>query len=306
MLFCLPWSLELKTIVYIAGDGRSGSTLVELILANDSNTIAIGEGYRFWKRYEEGSSECGCGTLITSCELWKKVNARLHRIEEYSLSGHWAQIQYLLQFKNWRKIQDYLKTPEYSVFSQVVRDFYNSVFQYSGKSVILDSSKNIGWLHVLKALGIAEIKILHLERNPCEVMNSWKKKVKLPEYQKEVWMPRKSNITILKSLLKIKLGIRYFKNYSNYWFVSFEWVKTETPQFLEAVKEKFGLKIDSENLNRVFNHGIGGNPIRFLPRETIVIQNKPNSLEQLSTFDKICCKLFIWYTNLFFDSSHKE
>ena len=38
-------------IIYIAGDGRSGSTLLDSVLNNAEDSLSIGEFSRFWTRY---------------------------------------------------------------------------------------------------------------------------------------------------------------------------------------------------------------------------------------------------------------
>jgi hypothetical protein len=60
-------------IVYIMGDGRSGSTLLDSILNNSDYSISIGEFSRFWTRYLEGKSKCGCGENIKFCCLWAQI-----------------------------------------------------------------------------------------------------------------------------------------------------------------------------------------------------------------------------------------
>jgi hypothetical protein len=53
-----------KKLIYIAGDGRSGSTLLDSVFNNLDHSISIGEFSRFWTRYLEGDSKFGCGENI--------------------------------------------------------------------------------------------------------------------------------------------------------------------------------------------------------------------------------------------------
>jgi|AntDeeMinimDraft_4_1070355.scaffolds.fasta_scaffold02973_4 hypothetical protein len=38
-------------IIYIAGDGRFGSTILDAVLANTENSLSNGECNRFWQRF---------------------------------------------------------------------------------------------------------------------------------------------------------------------------------------------------------------------------------------------------------------
>ena len=39
-----------KTLIYIIGAGRSGTTLLDIVLGNNENTISLGEINRYYKR----------------------------------------------------------------------------------------------------------------------------------------------------------------------------------------------------------------------------------------------------------------
>src|SRR3989337_1492741 len=60
-------------ILYIGGAGRSGSTLIELILGNMPGFFSVGEIRYFWEYVLEEDLSCGCGEIITSCTFWSKV-----------------------------------------------------------------------------------------------------------------------------------------------------------------------------------------------------------------------------------------
>lgn len=59
-------------IVYIAGYGRSGSTLLDIILGNHSEITSMGEVGNFWS-HSTGSMLCTCGTCVCECSIWSDV-----------------------------------------------------------------------------------------------------------------------------------------------------------------------------------------------------------------------------------------
>ena len=107
---------------------------------------------------------------------------------------------------NFKKIPRLLQTKEWQYFAEIVIYFYNQIAKTSQSNIIIDSSKSIGWCYFLQNTGAFDLRIIHLERNLASVSNSWKKKMILPEYyDKDVFMPQKTNKVILKSWIKIKV-----------------------------------------------------------------------------------------------------
>ena len=58
----------------IIGNGRSGTTIIEKIIAQKLSLIALGEIDLLWKRGLKEDSKCGCGALTKSCKFWGKYN----------------------------------------------------------------------------------------------------------------------------------------------------------------------------------------------------------------------------------------
>jgi len=61
-------------IIYIAGYGFSGSTLLERMLAVHPQIIGCGEVHNFLNDFHE-SEVCSCGLILTLCPYWKSVYA---------------------------------------------------------------------------------------------------------------------------------------------------------------------------------------------------------------------------------------
>ncbi|MEL6811527.1 MAG: hypothetical protein AAFP76_09350, partial [Bacteroidota bacterium] len=131
-------------IIYIAGDGRSGSTLLDAILSNIENSISIGEGYRFWVRFYEGETECGCKTPIQHCKLWKQLDAALKfEFSHYDPVLFWAKVREIQFFRNFEPMPELLQNREWREFGSIVTRFYELIGEITGKSIIIDSSKSI-------------------------------------------------------------------------------------------------------------------------------------------------------------------
>ncbi len=278
-------------IIYIAGDGRSGSTLLDAILSNANNTISIGESYRFWRRFYEADTLCGCNNKIQECSLWNNVDKVLqNQIKNYNSTDVWQRIQFLLKFKHVKRIPEIISSPDWDNFKKIVKLFYLTIEKETNKKVIIDSSKSLGWLYLLLSMNFCEIKIIHLERDLPSVANSWKKDILLPEYyDKKVKMPKKSNYVILKSWIKIAYLASLLKNKENYFFLHYNDFINKPEKHLKRI-EKFTNISLTRPFKMVFNHSIGGNPIRKTDSREISIRNTPQSLNNLTSAEKFFFK----------------
>jgi hypothetical protein len=75
-------------LIYIAGDGRSGSTLLDLVLGSHPSITGTGEVHRLSLHPEERL--CGCGATYDGCPYWTSIRESLaKRIDAANLSS-WA------------------------------------------------------------------------------------------------------------------------------------------------------------------------------------------------------------------------
>jgi hypothetical protein len=251
-------------IIYIAGDGRSGSTLLDSVLNNAEDSLSIGEFSRFWTRYLEGKSYCGCDDNIRKCNLWSKIISEIYDKFEISLEETEEKIFQIRFFKNFSNIDKYIEKPSWKIFCDLIKYVYKRISEITNTTILIDSSKYPSWGYFLYKLNFAEFFFIHLERNLVDVANSWKKTKLLPEYNGKVYMPIKSNFTILKSWIKIKYLCHKISQVSDlkYVYIQYEDFCNDNSKYLNFFDEVFNLKISKTTLKFKFNHAIGGNPMR--------------------------------------------
>src|SRR5215470_15851498 len=61
------------TVVYIAGFGRSGSTLLERALGELPGYVNVGELIDLFRRTGPDGERCGCGEAFTDCAFWTDI-----------------------------------------------------------------------------------------------------------------------------------------------------------------------------------------------------------------------------------------
>ena len=62
------------SVIYISGEGRSGSTLLDRILGILEGVSSFNEIYELWKHGFLGNGKCACGQEIKACSFWAKVS----------------------------------------------------------------------------------------------------------------------------------------------------------------------------------------------------------------------------------------
>jgi len=64
-------------VLYIAGETRSGSTLLDCMLGETGSFFSTGELFLIWRQGFMQDLLCGCGKKIRDCEFWGAVIHRL-------------------------------------------------------------------------------------------------------------------------------------------------------------------------------------------------------------------------------------
>lgn len=280
-------------IIYIAGDGRSGSTLLDSILSNIDGSLSVGECHRFWIRFYEGETSCSCSKLITNCELWSSVDREMkNRFEDYNPEYFREQVIEIQKHKNFKKIPKLINSKTWQPFCEHVIFFYEIIGKHAKNEIIIDSSKSISWAYFLETLNFTDIYIIHLERKLTSVANSWKKQILLPEYTlKEVYMPVKSITLSTKSWVKIKVLAKSLKSANHYLFVSYEKLCEHPDLWLENIKSFVNEEFDVTKLAMQKTHAIGGNPMRAKSNEHIKIKPQQERFNNLNTIEILFLKI---------------
>ena len=60
-------------LVYVGGSARSGSTLLESLLARIPGFCSVGELVFIWERGLKRNDRCGCGARFHDCAFWAQV-----------------------------------------------------------------------------------------------------------------------------------------------------------------------------------------------------------------------------------------
>jgi hypothetical protein len=266
---------EKVRVLYIAGFGRSGSTIISNLLGQLEDVFSGGELSWIWSRGILANEPCGCGKTFLECEVWKPIYEKglfsLDTDEIKTIVATWKEsihtrrlATYMLRSSRWlsrQNVQNYLMTLE---------QLYLDIASFTGCNFIVDASKSPAYLFLLSQISSIELNIIHLIRDPRAVAFSWQRRKLRPEtgrymiqldhrYSAAVWLAQNFFLEVMHS--KMTDSGRYHRiRYEDF-------VKDPdgTIQNLSRIVPGFpseGFKHSKIQPIRV-THSVSGNPVRF-------------------------------------------
>ena len=167
-------------VLFISGSGRSGSTLLEQTLTQTGVFASIGELRHIWFKDFSGGELCSCGETLKDCSFWSAVMTQtfggLNRVdfnEMRALRASVDRVRFIPQM-----ILPDKKTRYYHQlqgYQQILLKLYRAIKDVSGKPIVIDSSKDISSLYLLRRIPEIKLHVLHLVRDSRAVAFSWQR-----------------------------------------------------------------------------------------------------------------------------------
>ena len=164
-------------VLYLAGLGRNGSTIVSNVLGTAPGLFPVGEVRSIWSHGYTNGALCGCADPIPSCTVWSKVAAQIGGVDE-TRARHIAGLhKRLVKLRNVRTlvkggVPDGLDA-EYAEYLDLMGQFYRAVHDVTGDDVIVDSSKAPAYAAILQQLPDADVRVVHMVRDARASAYSW-------------------------------------------------------------------------------------------------------------------------------------
>lgn len=284
---------ERVSVLYIAGAGRSGSTLLELILGNLSGYSSVGEVRYFWEYWADRGWLCGCGRLLAGysmgdrpCPFWSEVIARLPKEKLDQLRTEAERFDRTRNLPLFAVPLGNTRKPPQSLIDGTGQ-LYRAIWEVSGRQVIVDSSKVPSHLYILQQVPDIDLRVLHLVRDARAVAYSWNKRPKqeLGKAHPGTAMPASST---LKSLVVWNVenvyAAKFGRRANHYAVMRYEDFTSSPAVVLKEALSQLGLDGSALDLHNgkfsgLLTHSVGGNPLRFGRTE---FQIKPDNEWQQS------------------------
>lgn len=168
-------------VLFIAGLGRSGSTIVGRILGELPGAVCLGELHRVWSMGGVENRLCSCAEPWADCELWRAVRTRVPALAEVaSAQGvvDWMKTNLRLR---WLPAllaggEDWLgRRGDYEAIVDSIRGLYAAIAAVTRARWIVDTSKDPLYAHFLSLLPGVELRVLQMVRDPRAASHSWRR-----------------------------------------------------------------------------------------------------------------------------------
>jgi hypothetical protein len=158
-------------VLYIAGWGRSGSTILDNVLGQVDGFFSAGELLFLWRRGLVEGRLCGCGLPVCECDVWTRV---LDRAFPDGIDPH-ELLRLESRGARTRHLPLYLAggRPGGSEYRRKLGALYRAIQSETGCQVIVDSSKSPAYGRVLASVEGLDVRVVQLVRDPRAVAYSW-------------------------------------------------------------------------------------------------------------------------------------
>ena len=252
---------EPRRWVYIAGEPRSGTTLLGVLIAASIGAFNCGELRLLWIQLDAGGL-CQCGSELGSCEVWSAVVADVRR----TLGAHFDEAVGRNQSPRWSL--DKFRFPRADPATEALRTATEQALErVTGEHVFVDASKFAGTL--ISALGRDRpLVVPHLVRDPRGVTFSWRRAKTLPAtngtlpprpaWTKALLWSRNNQVIdrLLRDAAQADRPVASVR-------IRYEDLTADPAPLLEAIAQAAGVPLVSRP--PAGGHGIAGNTVLYEP-----------------------------------------
>lgn len=269
-------------LIYIAGYGRSGSTLLERLLQCQPFVHACGEMTNFFRIYGSDSSRCSCGQSLENCKFWGGV-AQEFLQQDFSIQKfpNYSRIQKKRE-AHWSHGGSLIPIRHHNSYINIMKPFFEALARHSHENQILIDSSKTAYSTPYRPIAISQldkfnVRVIHLVRDPRGVVWSVKKGL---NRRLEAGKKGKAMLPVLRAITgwvfanKAAYRLRNYLGKDNYCLVRYEDLVEDPAQVLEHIARlwdvdlKKSIQVAKEAMNGSelqlpTMHQLGGNRMRF-------------------------------------------
>ena len=292
-------------VLFIAGLGRSGSTLLDMLLGQIDGFCSTGELRFIWDRGFGQNQLCGCGKPFKECDFWMNV------VREAFGGFENVNHERLAALRDSTKRRIIAKWPSFKASSEILasyeeyfnayRKLYWAIRKVSGCEIIVDSSKDVAHGYILATIPEIDLFTIHLVRDSRAVAYSWRRKKVRPEiHWEQHYMSQRG---IFKSTGRWNhhniLAHKLQRTSKQYAFLRYEDLVINPKDSLSKLLADLRIEttsldfLDGLRANLKTSHTVSGNPMRF-ERKEIKIQPDTQWQNDMAKYHKWLVTLLTW------------
>ncbi len=168
-------------VIAISGSGRSGSTLLSLLLSQHYEVFNLGQNRHLWRSYEI-DEPCSCGETLKGCSVYGTVTAASYAAASKPENAEMQQLEKAFA-RDARRQSDWSDEKTRTGLQQRHHDFLgrmadvlDRIAAVTEKSYFVDSSKTPEMALAFSLLPNVDLYVLNLIRDPRAVACSWQKR----------------------------------------------------------------------------------------------------------------------------------
>jgi hypothetical protein len=192
-------------IIYIAGDGRSGTTILSQILGSYDGCLAVGELYDIWLESLDGDKLCSCGEPLRTCAFWTTVMKQAFGDDVLAITQRAIELRrsvhtmYQLPFAVYPRMRTGSFRRHMQEYTEILERLYSTIQEVSGCDGIVDSSKLAAYALALAESPKLDVNFLHVYRDSRACAYSWQR------FKLEPLASRKTKYMVHRSLSRSAL-----------------------------------------------------------------------------------------------------
>lgn len=264
-------------MLYIAGSGRSGSTILGRILGQIEGFFLVGESRYIWDRGLIENRLCSCGVNFKECPTWGKIlsyafggSEHVDAEELVRLRERGLRTRHVMLAPTRKSVQ--ARVAQMGEYKEALEKLYRAAQSVSQGRVIIDTSKGPAYAEVLQSVPGIDLYVLHLVRDSRAVAYSWefRKKPKMADWNVNDFMvphgPIESSVFWLGSNFTIERFWR--RNPERYMLLRYEDFVQDPLDSVKNILQFLGEEAELSFVNRqevslAVSHTFSGNPDRF-------------------------------------------
>jgi hypothetical protein len=216
-------------LLFIAGSNRSGSTLLDLLIAHAPGVVSGGELRRF-DEYVERNKKCTCGIPFDKCPFWNQVAATFPATYDRESAAR----------RYWQRV--------------------DGIATVAGAGIVIDSSKSPDQLELILSEAGHEVRVIHLVRDGRAV--AYSESTRGANYARAVLRWAWINSRIVRMLKSAPAARSVEMRYEDLCAHPAETLR----RALESIGITYHPMMAV--LDKVGRHNIGGSQHRFNPEDT--------------------------------------
>jgi hypothetical protein len=250
-------------VLFIAGSGRSGSTLVTNVLGQLDGVFAAGELRYLWQRGALENRPCGCGKPFADCPVWTRVMKDVDA-DPAEVAAGLRQTLRIRRLRAWRT---------------AAHPGVAALYRALDGELVVDSSKLPPYGMLVDRIPGVDMRVLHVVRDPRATAYSWRRRRGLdgPDDERLMSRPPVAKAALLWLVWNAVTAIRWRKS-GRYLRVRYEdfvadpaGVTARIAQFAELGKTT---PIDGHTVHLGPTHSVAGNPSRHRAGEVRVTADR--------------------------------